>query len=92
MRHPRVGYDILYAPTRQLDRVGQPDPNADVQARVPHGPRLNLNMGLMLYQAGSRRYFQGFGVTVGYQALVGSLGGEMPFMHMLTFGVNYWLG
>ena len=21
-----------------------------------------------------------------------ALGGEMPFMHMLTFGVNYWLG
>ncbi len=88
----RLGYDFLYSPTRQLDRVGDVDPDANVQNRAPHGPRLNLNMGLMLNQAGSRKRFQAIGATVGYQALVGSLNGEIPFMNMLTFGLTYWNG
>ena len=46
----------------------------------------------MLHQAGSRKRFAAVGATVGYQALVGSLNGEIPFMNMLTFGLTYWNG
>ncbi|MEZ4381415.1 MAG: hypothetical protein R3A79_08695 [Nannocystaceae bacterium] len=82
----RVGYDFYYAPARALA--------ADVVAQsiTPHGPRLQLNMGLMVRPGRVGHFFHGIGATVGYQALVGAFSGDLPFTSMLSFGLSYWMG
>ena len=82
----RVGYDFYYAPARAL--------TDDVVAEsiTPHGPRLQLNMGLMVRPGRVGRFFHGVGATVGYQALVGAFSGDLPFTSMLSFGLSYWMG
>lgn len=74
----RVGYDLFYAPS----------PGGT--ARAPHGPRLRLDLGLLL--EGERRRTHGVGFSVGYQRLVGSAHGPMPPANVMSIGVAYWLG
>jgi hypothetical protein len=84
----RVGYDFFAGPTRQIvDGAAIAD-----GVRAPHGPRLSLNMGLLGNSARARKLFHGFGLTIGYQALVHSLRGEWPVTNMLQFGLVYWGG
>lgn len=84
----RVGYDFFAAPTRLIiDNMAVAD-----GLRAPHGPRLSLNMGLLGNSARTRKLFHGFGLSIGYQALVGSLRGEWPVTNMLQFGLVYWGG
>jgi len=83
----RVGYDFYYAPARSLD----PE-IAVATSLMPHGPRLQLNMGLMVSPKRQRRFFHGVGATVGYQALVGAFSGDLPFTSMLSFGLSHWMG
>jgi hypothetical protein len=84
----RVGYDFFAGPTRQ---IVDNRPIAD-GIRAPHGPRLSLNMGLLSSGAKARKLFHGFGLTIGYQALVHSLRGDWPVTNMLQFGLVYWGG
>lgn len=84
----RVGYDVLVGPTRRIV-AGAPERDG---LRVPHGPRLALNMGLMSNPARARKLFHGFGLTIGYQALLGSFRGDFPVTNVLQFGVAYWGG
>ncbi len=88
----RAGYDFLFAPTRMVAGAGPADPTNDLSSRAPHGPRLNINMGLLVKPSRDSHLFQGFGVSIGYQALVGSFSGDFPLTHMLMFGLNYRLG
>jgi len=84
----RVGYDFLVAPTRVIvDNV----PIGD-GIRVPHGPRIALNMALLTNPGRQRRLFHAFGFTIGYQALVHDLKGQLPFANVLQFGMVYWGG
>jgi hypothetical protein len=84
----RVGYDFLVAPTRiVMDGVAIGD-----GVRVPHGPRLALNMGLLTNPGRQRRLFHAFGFTIGYQALVHDLKGQLPFSNVLQFGMFWWGG
>ncbi|MBK7823920.1 hypothetical protein [Nannocystis sp.] len=84
----RVGYDFFAAPTRAIvDGMAIAD-----GLRAPHGPRLSLNMGLLGNSARARKLFHGFGLSLGYQALVSSLRGEWPVTNMLQFGLVYWGG
>ena len=84
----RVGYDFLFGPTRRIsDGVAQSD-----GMRMPHGPRLSINMGLMSNPARVRKLFHGFGLTIGYQALLGSFRGDLPVTNVLQFGLSYWGG
>jgi hypothetical protein len=94
----RIGYDIYYGAVNQarsgsalLATQGE-DGLRVVQTEnlVPHGPRARLDLGLM--GAGNRRYFHGFGLSMGYQALVGSFRGDLPPTSMLTLGLSYWMG
>ncbi len=82
----RVGYDFYYAPGRSID------PEIAATSLAPHGPRLQLNMGLMVSPKRQRRFFHGVGATVGYQALVGAFSGDLPFTSVLTFGLSHWMG
>lgn len=95
----RLGYDVFYGAVNQ--RSGAPTvlaPQADdprfvaelTQNLAPHGPRLRLDLGLV--GANNRRYFHGVGVSIGYQALVGSFTGTLPMTNMLTIGLSYWMG
>jgi hypothetical protein len=94
----RVGYDVLYGLTQARSGTtlvasdGTTSVVADTEARIPHGPRLRIDIGLS--SAGNRalRYFHAGGISFGYQALIGSLGGDMPTVNVLTLGLYYWLG
>jgi hypothetical protein len=91
----RVGYDVLYgvvnqradAPVVVTDGTLVVEPARNL---VPHGPRARMDLGLV--GAGNRRFFHGFGLSIGYQALVGSMRGPLPFTNMLTLGISYWMG
>ena len=82
----RVGYDFFYAPARSYAE------GIDARALTPHGPRIEVHMGLMVSPQRQRRFFHGVGATVGYQALVGAFSGDLPFTSVLTFGLSHWLG
>lgn len=83
----RVGYDFFVG---IVQRTAEGGSSRDV---APHGPRVQLNLGLLGSAAlTQRRFFHGFGATLGYQGLVGSFTREFPYMSMLTFGFSYWLG
>lgn len=77
----RVAYDFL---TGSVYRNGQ------AQARVsPHGPRIDIDLGLLALGAEARRRRHGFGATLGWQRLLGSLGEELAPSTLLTFGAVY---
>lgn len=93
----RLGYDVYYGAVNQA-RSGsgvlattegglQVSP---VESLLPHGPRARLDLGLV--GAGNRTYFHGFGLSMGYQALLGSFRGDLPMTSMLTIGLSYWMG
>ncbi len=88
-----VGYDFLFGPasaTAFATEQGQtfaPDPLA------PHGPRLRLDLGLLIFQTIQRPMRHGVGLTLGYQGLVGDLmGSDLPYTNVMTIGLSYWGG
>jgi hypothetical protein len=97
--HPHLGYDFFYGiiNRRASDApvsgsVADPtiaiDPARNV---IPHGPRFRVDLGFTVGQD-NRGYIHGVGVSVGYQGLVHSFRGDLPFVHMLTLGLSYWVG
>ena len=95
----RVGYDVYYGVVnRRSDASPIVAPQADdpqvtaalTDNLLPHGPRLRLDMGLV--GSGNNRYFHGLGMSMGYQALVGSFNGDLPFTSMLMLGFSYYMG
>src|SRR5690606_13170062 len=83
----RLGSDFFFGNVRQRDDAG------DQGNVAPHGPRVQLSLGLLSSNAlAQRRWFHGFGATLGYQGLVGSFTRDMPYMSMLTVGISYWMG
>jgi len=93
----RVGYDVFYGAVNQArsgsgalaTQTGQLQV-VQTESLLPHGPRARLDLGLV--GAGNRTYFHGFGLSMGYQALVGSFRGDLPMTSMLTIGLSYWMG
>lgn len=88
----RLGYDFYWGRTSDDPSQNGGLSDAMTDAVAPHGPRVQLNMGLLSAPAIPRRFFHGAGVGIGYQALVGSLGADMPFSNVLSVSLNYWLG
>jgi|GEM_PF-1787577 len=94
----RVGYDFMYGVVNQRTSTGtvvapQDDSNIVLEQTenlLPHGPRAMLQLGLL--SPVRRNYHHGFGIVFGYQGLVGSLRGELPFTHMLVTGLQWWMG
>ena len=95
----RLGYDFMYgvvnqrADTRAV--LAPQNDNASVvleqtENLLPHGPRAVLQLGLL--SPVRRNYHHGFGVVFGYQGLIGSLRGDLPFTHMLVTGLQWWMG
>ncbi len=94
----RVGYDFMYSVVNQRSSTAtivapQDDGNFTIEQSenlLPHGPRVMLQLGLLSPR--SRNYNHGVGIVMGYQGLVGSLRGELPFTHMLVTGLQWWMG
>lgn len=94
----RIGYDFMYGVVNQRTDTGIVAPvNGDsgvvleqTENLMPHGPRAMLQLGLL--SPVRRNYHHGFGVVFGYQGLVGSLRGDLPFTHMLVTGLQWWMG
>jgi len=96
----RVGYDLYYgvvgqradAPAIVAPQANDPQVVASfTENLLPHGPRIRLDLGL-IGSNNRRRYFHGFGLSMGYQALVGSVRGDLPVTSMLIVGISYWMG
>jgi hypothetical protein len=94
----RGGYDFMYGVVGQRaegavlqGQTGNGVVLTQTENLLPHGPRLTLDLGLVTDTRG-RKYFQGFGASMGWQALVGSLRGDLPVTNMLTMGLSYWFG
>jgi hypothetical protein len=82
----RVGYDFFYAPARERLLEGGA---ARLPGLAPHGPRVQLNMGLLISPDRARKLFHGVGFGIGYQVLAGSFRGDLPPSQFLQFGVHY---
>lgn len=82
----RVGYDFFFAPARERLLEGGA---ARLPAQLPHGPRAQLNLGLLLSPDRSRKLFHGVGLGLGYQVLVGSFRGDLPPSQFLQFALHY---
>jgi len=94
----RAGYDFYYGVVNRRGNGAILKPQADdsiafspARNLASHGPRVRLDLGLLTLNT-SRRFFHGIGMSMGYQALVGSFVGKMPVAHMLTLGLSYWMG
>ncbi|MFV8756756.1 hypothetical protein ACNOYE_39940 [Nannocystaceae bacterium ST9] len=83
----RVGYNFFYAPV-QTTRAGLADP---IDAS-PHGPKVQLDIGLMLHDSESRRFRHGLAATLGWQMLVHSFTGEYPRLNSFNVGIGYFFG
>lgn len=94
----RLGYDFMYGVVNQRSDGGTIIATQDDSAfaleqtenLIPHGPRAMLQLGLLSPKR--RNYHHGMGVVFGYQGLVGSLRGDLPFTHMLVTGLQWWMG
>ncbi|KIG18225.1 hypothetical protein DB30_01729 [Enhygromyxa salina] len=83
----RLGYNFFYAPVSST-RVGMIDP----PDAAPHGPKLQLDAGLLFHDSESRRFRHGIGVNLGWQLLVHSFAGEYPVLNTFNVGLGYFFG
>ncbi|PRP97306.1 hypothetical protein [Enhygromyxa salina] len=83
----RAGYNFFYAPVSST-RVGVIDP----PDAAPHGPKLQLDAGLLFHDSESRRFRHGIGMSLGWQLLVHSFAGEYPTLNTFNVGLSYFFG
>jgi hypothetical protein len=82
-----AGYNFFYAP------VSSSRPEfADPPDAAPHGPKVQVDVGLLLHDSESRRFRHGLGATIGWQMLVHSLAGDYPLVNSFMVGVGYFFG
>ncbi len=82
----RVGYNFFYADVR-----GDGDA-LDPADAAPHGPKVQVDMGLLLHGSERRRFRHGLGASVGWQMLVHSLAGPYPRVNSFSVGLSYFFG
>lgn len=83
----RLGYNFFYAAMANADPT-QPTP----AAAAPHGPKAQLDMGLLFHGSERRRFRHGLGATMGWQMLVHSIAGDFPVFNNFTIGATYFFG
>ena len=83
----RVGYNFFYAPVSTTRPELSDPPDA-----APHGPKVQVDIGLLLHDSESRRFRHGLGATLGWQMLVHTLTGEYPRVNSFVVGVGYFFG
>lgn len=83
----RVGYNFFYAPVSSTRPELSDPPNA-----APHGPKVQVDVGLLLHDSESRRFRHGLGATLGWQMLVHTFTGEYPRVNTFVVGFGYFFG
>jgi hypothetical protein len=83
----RVCYNFFYAPVLST-REGLADP----PDAAPHGPKAQLDAGLMLHDSERRRFRHGIGASIGWQLLVHSFAGPYPTVNTFHIGFGYFFG
>lgn len=83
----RAGYNFFYAPVMST----RPELN-DPPDAAPHGPKVQVDVGLMFQDSESRRFRHGLGVTLGWQMLVHSFTGDFPRVNSFVVGAGYFFG
>ncbi|MFO7561859.1 MAG: hypothetical protein R6X02_04405 [Enhygromyxa sp.] len=83
----RVGYNFFYAPISTTRPELSDPPNA-----APHGPKVQVDVGLLMHDSESRRFRHGLGASLGWQMLVHSFAGEYPRTNSFMFGIGYFFG
>jgi hypothetical protein len=83
----RVGYNFFYAPVLST-REGLADP----PDAAPHGPKVQLDVGLLMLGSESRRFRHGLGASIGWQLLVHSFAGPFPTVNTFHIGLSYFFG
>jgi hypothetical protein len=82
-----AGYNFFYAPVSSTRPEFANPPDA-----APHGPKLQVDVGLLLHDSESRRFRHGLGATIGWQMLVHSLAGDYPLVNSFMVGFGYFFG
>ncbi len=83
----RLGYNFFYAPISTTRPELSDPPDA-----APHGPKAQIDVGLLLHDSERRRFRHGLGATIGWQMLVHSFAGEYPRVNSFLVGVGYFFG
>lgn len=83
----RVGYNFFYAPIFATRPELVDPPNA-----APHGPKIQVDLGLLLHDSESRRFRHGLGASLGWQMLVHTFTGEYPRANAFNVGLSYFFG
>jgi hypothetical protein len=83
----RVGYNFFYAPVASTRPELSDPPDA-----APHGPKVHVDVGLLLHDSESRRFRHGLGASIGWQLLVHSFAGDYPRVNSFMFGAGYFFG
>lgn len=94
----RIGYDFYYGvvgarragPTVVASQADGETVLTQTENLSPHGPRVRMDLGLLSLRRG--KYFHGFGLSMGYQGLVHTFRGDLPYVSILTLGLAYWMG
>ena len=83
----RVGYNFFYAPISSTRPELIDPPNA-----APHGPKIQVDIGMLLHDSERRRFRHGLGATIGWQMLVHTFVGEYPRLNTFNLGLGYFFG
>ena len=83
----RVGYNFFYAPV-----LATHEGLADPPDAAPHGPKIQLDAGLLLHDSERRRFRHGIGFSMGWQLLVHSFAGPFPTVNTFNVGLGYFFG
>ena len=83
----RVGYNFFYAPVSSTRPELSNPPDA-----APHGPKVQVDAGLLLHDSESRRFRHGLGATIGWQMLVHTFVGDFPRVNTFIVGFGYFFG
>ena len=83
----RVGYNFFFAPISTTRPELSDPPDAS-----PHGPKVQVDVGLLLHDSEARRFRHGLGATLGWQMLVHSFTGEYPRVNSFLVGLGYFFG
>ncbi|GEM_PF-2696222 len=79
-----AGYSFFYGTTAPVSS-GAPSPDAV----APHGPRVRLNAGFAVDNTDRGSQHRMVGLSLGWQGLMHSFGGEYPYTNAFIFGLFF---
>ena len=83
---PRLAYRATWMP---LAKGSADAPEPEVAAMVPHGPEFRLDAAFMVSRSRQPRFFHAVGVVISMQAVVHTVGLDMPVYAVPRIGLVY---